>query len=57
MSSSGGGLIFKLAGGLLILFGIVDFVLYQFFNFDVTGVSWSPVAAGIVGSIIMRMGD
>jgi hypothetical protein len=57
MSSSGGGLIFKLAGGLLILFGIIDFVLYQFFNFDVTGVSWSPVAAGIVGSIIMRMGD
>ena len=57
MSSSGGRLIFKLVGGLLILFGITDFVLYQFFDFDVTGVTWSPVAAGIVGSIVMRMGE
>lgn len=57
MSRSGGGLIFKLVGGLLILLGIVDFALYQFFDVDVTGVSWSPVAAGIVGSMVMRMGE
>lgn len=56
MSASGGGLVFKMIGGLVIFFGITDFILYRFFDYDLTGVSWSPIAAWIVGSIVMKIG-
>jgi len=42
-------------GILLILFAIVDVVLGRFFEIDITGVSWSPLAAGILGSVLLRV--
>ncbi|MEY3176680.1 MAG: hypothetical protein RLZZ436_4594 [Planctomycetota bacterium] len=55
-ASSGVGAILKICGGLLITFGIIDFSLYTFFAYDLTGFSWSPVAAGVAGSVLMRIG-
>ncbi|MGV2341420.1 MAG UNVERIFIED_CONTAM: hypothetical protein LVR18_48090 [Planctomycetaceae bacterium] len=57
MSSSGGFRIFRILGGMLIVFGLVDFGLYQFAGYDLTGVQWSPIAAGIAGSVLMRIGE
>lgn len=47
----------KIIGGLIIAFGIVDFVSYNIFEVDLTGVLWSPVAAGIIGGVIWSLGD
>lgn len=44
-----------LIGGLIILFGIVDFVSFYLLDIDVTGVWWSAILAGIVGSSIMSL--
>ena len=57
MSSSGGFKIFRILGGMFIVFGLVDFGLYQFAGYDLTGVQWSPIAAGIAGSVLMRIGE
>jgi hypothetical protein len=48
---------FKLLGALCIGFAIVDLGTYYLGIADLTGVSWSPIAAGVVGSILLRMGD
>jgi len=42
--------------GLLVIgFGIIDFA-GMFFGYDLTGVSWSPIAAGFVGSFLLNLG-
>ena len=48
--------ILKILGGLCILFGIVDFASYMFMGIDLTGVSWSPIVAFIVGGILFKIG-
>ena len=37
-------------------FAIVDFA-GMFFGYDLTGVSWSPIAAGVIGSILKNTAD
>ncbi len=43
-------------GVLCYLFAIVDFA-GMFFKYDITGVSWSPIVAVVVGSLFMNMGS
>jgi hypothetical protein len=45
----------KVLGYALIAFGIADFALYQFGVTDLTGVSWSPIAAGALGVGLLRL--
>jgi len=45
---------FKILGYGLIAFGIADFALFRFGIADLTGVSWSPIAAGLIGAAILR---
>ena len=42
-------------GYLCIGFGIIDFA-GMFFGYDLTGVTWSPIAAGFLGSVLISMG-
>ena len=44
-------------GILLIIFGVLDFCLWTFGSVDLTGVSWSPIACGVVGSLMLRVGS
>jgi hypothetical protein len=41
-------------GMLLILFALVDVVLGRFFGIDITGVPWSPIAAGLAGWVLLK---
>ena len=45
----------KLLGYIVIGFGIVDFVLGNFAGIDLTGVFWSPIAAGFLGSWLISL--
>ena len=38
-------------------FGALDFGLYQFGVMDLTGVSWSPIAAAVLGSVLIKAGS
>jgi hypothetical protein len=42
-------------GYLCYAFGVVDF-LGMVFGYDLTGVTWSPIAAVILGSVFLRIG-
>lgn len=42
--------IFSIIGLVFFLIGFVDFC-GMFFNYDFTGVSWSPIAFGCIGSL------
>lgn len=42
----------KVLGYLCILFGVIDFA-GMFFGYDLTGVSWSPIVAGVIGSMLV----
>ena len=46
----------QILGYLLIAFGVVDFA-GQFLDYDLTGVSWSPIVAGVVGVALTSVGD
>lgn len=37
--------------------GVADFVLGRFFKIDFTGISWSPIAFGIVGSLFTGLAE
>jgi hypothetical protein len=43
-------------GLICYAFGAVDF-MGMFFHYDITGVSWSPIIAGIVGSIFFSVAN
>ena len=45
----------QIIGYLCFAFAAVDFA-GQFLNYDLTGVSWSPVVAGGLGVIFTAMG-
>ena len=47
---------FKLLGLLCYGFAIVDLGTYYFGIMDITGLSWSPIAAGVLGSVLMNIG-
>jgi L-cystine uptake protein TcyP (sodium:dicarboxylate symporter family) len=47
-------MIFKIIGGGLIAFGIIDFVSSWVWR-DITGVWWSAIAAVLIGSVVMGM--
>jgi hypothetical protein len=40
-------------GVLLMLIGLADAALARFANFDLTGKSWSPLAFGLAGIVLM----
>jgi len=46
----------KVLGYLCYLFGIVDFA-GMFLGYDLTGVSWSPIVAGVIGSALITQAD
>lgn len=45
----------SLIGLLLVGFGILDVVLANFFEIDITGVSWSPIAAWVSGGLLLKL--
>ncbi len=47
--------VFKILGFLCIVFGVVDFA-GMYLGYDLTGVSWSPIVAGVLGGILLNMG-
>jgi hypothetical protein len=47
--------LFKFLGFLLIAFATFDFA-GMYIGYDLTGVSWSPLVAGGLGSLLMRFG-
>jgi len=49
-------IVFQILGFLCIGFGIVDFA-GMFFDYNLTGVSWSPIVAGVIGGKLMSIGD
>ena len=48
---------FAILGLICIGFGFVDYFGYLLFDVDLTGVSWSPAVAGVLGSVMLRMGS
>lgn len=42
------------AGAAILAFGIADLVLYIFVGWDLTGVSWSPYLASVVGGGLIK---
>ena len=46
---------FIILGYLCFGFGVIDFVA-SLFGYDFTGVQWSPIAAGLVGSALLKFG-
>ena len=46
----------QIIGYLFIAFGIIDYA-GQFFEYDLTGVSWSPMAAGALGLVFASVGS
>jgi hypothetical protein len=50
------GIILGILGFLCIVFGIIDF-LGMFFHYNLTGVSYSPIIASIVGSVLIKQGS
>lgn len=46
----------KILGYLCYLFAIIDFC-GMFFNYDLTGVVWSPIVAGIIGSVLIGIAE
>ena len=43
-------------GYLCYGFAVVDLGLYWLGIYDLTGVSWSPIAAAVVGSVLVKAG-
>jgi hypothetical protein len=43
-------------GYLCHVFALVDFA-GMFFKYDLTGVSWSPIVAGLLGSLFLKLGE
>lgn len=50
-------IICKIIGALIFIFGVADLYLFYFQDVDLTGVSWSPYAAFILGSVVWNLGN
>jgi len=46
---------FRMLGYCCYAFAVVDLGTYYLGIADLTGVSWSPIAAAVVGSVLVRM--
>ncbi len=46
---------FRIVGFLCYAFAVADLGLYHLGVADLTGVSWSPIAACVVGSLLMKI--
>lgn len=46
----------KAIGYLCYAFGVIDFA-GMFLGYDLTGVPWSPIVAGVIGSIFINYGE
>jgi len=44
-------------GFLCYAFGALDYILGKFGIFDITGVFWSPILAGIIGTVFVKLSD
>tara|TARA_B100001113_G_C20965798_1_gene559495 strand:- start:68 stop:889 length:822 start_codon:yes stop_codon:yes gene_type:complete len=53
--SEGDKQLMMLIGGLIISFGILDFISFWLFDFDITGVWWSALLCGIIGGVIFKI--
>jgi hypothetical protein len=47
---------FRMLGYCCYAFAVVDLGTYYLGIADLTGVSWSPIAAAVVGSVFVQMG-
>ena len=47
----------RLIGYACYAFAIVDLGTYYLGIMDITGVSWSPIAAAVVGSVLVKAGS
>lgn len=50
------GNLFSFLSVLCYIFAVADIVLFYIFDVDLTGVSWSPIAAGGLGAILGYFG-
>ncbi len=48
--------VWVLVGRLFYVFAVVDLGLFYFAETDITGVWWSPLAAVVLGSLLIRGG-
>lgn len=46
---------FRMLGYCCYAFAVVDLGTYYLGIADLTGVSWSPIAAAVVGSVLVQM--
>lgn len=46
---------FRMLGYLCYAFAVVDLGTYYLGVADLTGVSWSPIAAAVLGSVLVKM--
>lgn len=46
---------FRMLGYCCYAFAVVDLGTYYLGIADLTGVSWSPIAAAVVGSVLVKM--
>jgi hypothetical protein len=46
----------QIIGYLFVAFGLIDYS-GNIFDFDLTGVSWSPMAAGFLGVLLVGVGS
>ena len=53
--SEGDKQLMMLVGGLIISFGLLDFISYWLFDFDITGVWWSAILCGLIGSALFKI--
>jgi hypothetical protein len=47
----------RMLGYACYAFAVVDLVTYWVGIADITGVSWSPIAAFVVGSVLVKTGE
>ena len=48
--------VLRVLGLICYVFGLVDFA-GMFFHYDITGVPWSPIVAGLIGSAFIGIGN
>jgi hypothetical protein len=49
-------IIFTIIGVLCFVFGIIDFA-GMFFEYDLTGTAYSPLAAALIGSFFLKLAN
>ena len=44
----------RMLGIFFVAFGVIDFACYYALHIDLTGVAWSPYAAGLIGGLLLK---